>query len=226
MSISWSATQKIRCLLVDDHILFRQGIRRLLETEGDIEVVGESSDATDALLKVRDLHPNVLLMDLGMPGLSPVEAVRHIRRDHPEIRIVLLTMYDDEEYLMRGLEAGAAGYVLKDAACAQLLTAVRDVSSGGKYMSPRMLGRLVDGFRGRGREVIGAPTVSALTLRERETLKLLAEGHTVKSISILLSISVKTVASHKHNLMRKLDIHNKAQLVTYAFQNSIVRLPV
>jgi two-component system response regulator NreC len=217
---------KIKCLLVDDHILFRQGIRRLLESEGDIEVVGEASDAANAVIKARELQPNVVLFDIGVPGVSPFEATRHIHKDRPDIKIVFLTMYDDEEYLIQGLEAGAVGYVLKDAVASQLLTAVRDVYNGGKYFSSRMIGTLIEEFRARLANPKMLPGGPALTSREREILKLLAEGDTVKQISTLLAVAVKTVEAHKYNLMRKLDIHNKAQLVAYAFRNKILRLPV
>jgi two-component system response regulator NreC len=215
---------KIKCLLVDDHVLFRQGIRRLLEGESDIEVVGESSDAVGALAKARELQPNVVLFDIGMSGLSPFEAVRHLHKDLPNIKIIFLTMYND--YLIQGLEAGAVGYVLKEAAVSQLLTAVRNVYSGGRYFSSQMLGTLIEEFRTRAanRKMLSGGPV--LTSREREILKLLAEGDTVKQISTLLAVAIKTVEAHKYNLMRKLDIHNKAQLVAYAFRNKIVRLPV
>ncbi len=216
---------KIKCLLVDDHSLFRQGIRRLLESESDIEVVGEASDAVVALAKARELQPNVILFDIGMAGLSSFEAVRHIHKELPNIKVVFLTMYDDEEYLIQGLEAGAVGYVLKDAAASQLLTAVREVHNGGRYFSSQMLNTIIDEFRVRTANLRRLPNKMALTSREREILKLLAEGDTVKQISILLAVTVKTVEAHKYNLMRKLDLHNKAQLVAYAFQNKIVRLP-
>ena len=211
---------------MDDHILFRQGIRRLLESQPDIEVVGEASDAANAVTKARELQPNVVLFDIGMPGLSPFEATRHIHQDRPDIKIVFLTMYDDEEYLTQGLEAGAVGYVLKDAVTSQLLTAVRDAYNGGKYLSGRMLGTLIEEFRARVANPNTLPEGPGLTSREREILKLLAEGDTVKQISALLAVAIKTVEAHKYNLMRKLDIHNKAQLVAYAFRNKILRLPV
>ncbi len=217
---------KIKCLLVDDHILFRQGIRRLLESESDIEVVGEASNAVEAVAKSRELQPDVVLFDIGMPGLSSFEAVRHIRKDMPNTKIIFLTMYNDEEYLIQGLEAGAVGYVLKEAAVSQLLTAVRNVYRGGRSFSSQMLGTLIEEFRTRAANRKMLSGGLALTSREREILKLLAEGDTVKEISTLLAVAVKTVEAHKYNLMRKLDVHNKAQLVAYAFRNKIVRLPL
>ena len=218
---------KIRCLLTDDHTLFRQGVRRLLETESsDFEVVGEASDAGQAVEKAKELRPDVVLMDIGMPGLSSFEAARHIRKNRPETKILFLTMYEDEDYLVQCLEAGAAGYVLKDTAAPQLLTAVRDVYKGGKYLSSQVLGKLVEDFRSRVRDTKMRPRMSTLTPREREILKFLAEGNSVKEIAVILGLSVKTVEAHKFNLMRKLDIHNKAQLVTYAIQKKIIKIPV
>jgi len=217
---------KIRCLLVDDHTLFRQGVRRLLETESDFEIVGEAGGGGDAIEKARELRPDVVLMDIGMPGLSSFEAARQIKKNQPETRILFLTMYEDEDYLVQGVEIGASGYVLKDAPTQQLLTAVRDVYQGGKYISPRVLGKLVDDLRSRVRDTKMRPRISTLTPRERETLKMLAEGNSVKEIAILLGLSVKTVEAHKFNLMRKLDIHNKAQLVTYAIDKKFIKVPV
>ncbi len=217
---------KIRCLLVDDHTLFRQGVRRLLESESDFEIVGESPDAGDAVEKARDLRPDVVLMDIGMPGLSSFEATRHIKKTRPETKVLYLTMYEDEDYLLQCLEVGAAGYVLKDTPAPQLVSAVRDVYRGGKYLSSQVLGKLVEDFRSRVRDTRMQPRMSTLTPREREILKLLAEGNSVKEIAVLLGLSVKTVEAHKFNLMRKLDIHNKAQLVTYAIQKKIIKVPV
>src|SRR5438105_10800127 len=217
---------KIRCLLTDDHTLFRQGVRRLLETESDFEVVGEASDAGESVEKARDTRPDVVLMDIGMPGLSSFEAARHIRKNRPETKVLFLTMYDDEDYLVQCLEVGAAGYVLKDTPAPQLLTAIRDVYKGGKYLRSQVLGKLVEDFRSRVRDTRMRPRISTLTPREREILTLLAEGNSVKEIAVILGLSVKTVEAHKFNLMRKLDIQNKAQLVTYATQKTIIQIPV
>ena len=217
---------KIRILLTDDHTLFRQGIRTLLAAEPDMEVVGEAGNASDAVTFAEQLHPDVVLMDIGMKGMSSFEATRQIRKDRPETRVVFLSMYDDEDYLAECVEMGANGYILKESPAEQLITAMREVQRGGSYLSPRLLTRLVDDFRmqGRGGQV-RQPRFGTLTKREREILKMLAEGRSVKEIASGFDLSVKTVEAHKFNLMRKLDIHNKAQLVQYAIQRKIIRLP-
>jgi DNA-binding NarL/FixJ family response regulator len=215
---------KIRVFLTDDHTLFRQGIRTLLAGESDIEIVGEAANAGDAVERAAELRPDVVLLDISMPGLSSFQAIRQIHKARPETKIVLLTMYDDEDYLAEGMEAGANGYVLKDSPSEQLLQAIREVQRGGNYMSPRMLAHLVDDFRSRMRSEHPVPRFDTLTAREKEVLKLLAEGKSVKEIASDLDLSLKTVETHKFNLMRKLDIHNKAQLVQYAIQKKIIRL--
>lgn len=215
---------KIRTLLTDDHTLFRQGIKTLLSAETDLEVVGEAGNAADAVARATELRPDVILMDVSMPGISSFEATRQIRRDRPETKVLFLTMYDDEDYLAECMEAGASGYVLKDSPSEHLVTAIRDVHRGGSYLSPRMLSHLVDDFRSRVKSAARLPRFSTLTRRELEILKFLAEGNSVKDIASTLDLSVKTVEAHKFNLMRKLDIHNKAQLVQYAIQKKIIRL--
>jgi len=215
---------KIRILLTDDHTLFRQGIRTLLSAEPDLEIVGEAANAFEAVTTAKQARPDVVLMDIGMNGMSSFEATRQIRKDRPETKVVFLSMYDDEDYLAECVEIGASGYVLKDSPADQLLTAIREVQRGGTYLSPRLLTRLVDGFRVQGHEGVRQPRFGTLTKREREILKMLAEGQSVKEIAGGFDLSVKTVEAHKFNLMRKLDIHNKAQLVTYAIQKKIVRL--
>ncbi len=216
---------KIRVLLADDHTLFRQGIRNLLATESDLEVVAEVSNAGDAMEKTTELRPDVVLMDIGMPGFSSFEATRQIRRERPETKVLFLTMYDDEDYLVEGMEVGGNGYVLKDCPAPQLLAAIRDVQRGGSYLSPRMLSQLIDDFRSRVKSSARMPRFATLTAREKEVLKMLAEGQSVKEIACTLNLSVKTVEAHKFNLMRKLDIHNKAQLVQYAIQKKIIQIP-
>ena len=217
---------KIRVLITDDHTLFRQGIRTLLSVEPDMEVVGEASNGADAVLKAAEARPDVILMDIGMAGLSSFEAARQVRRNRPDTKVLFLTMYDDEDYLVECMEVGAGGYVLKDCPAQHLISAIRDVNRGGSFLSPRMLAQLVDDFRSRIKSSNRLPRFATLTTREKEILKLLAEGGSVKEIACNLTLSVKTVEAHKFNLMRKLDIHNKAQLVQYAIQKKIIKIPV
>jgi len=205
--------------------LFRQGMRTLLSAEPDIEIAGEASNASDAITFAQELRPDIVLMDVGMPGLSSFEATRQIRKQRPETRVIFLSMYDDEDYLSESVEIGASGYILKDSPADQLVSAIREVYRGGNYLTPRLLARLVDDFRVQNRSSLRQPRFGTLTKREREIMKLLAEGKSVKEVATEFNLSVKTVEAHKFNLMRKLDIHNKAQLVQYAIQKKIIRLP-
>jgi two-component system, NarL family, response regulator NreC len=216
---------RIRILLADDHTLFRQGVRTLLASETDMEVVGEAADGSAAVERAAELKPDVVLLDIGMPGPSSFETTRQIKRNRPETKVLFLTMYDDEDYLLEGMEVGANGYVLKDSPALQLVAAVRDVYRGGSYLSPRMLSQLVNDFRTRVKTNDRTPRFASLTPREKEVLKMLAEGNSVKEVATQLNLSVKTVEAHKFNLMRKLDIHNKAQLVQYAIQKKIIKIP-
>jgi DNA-binding NarL/FixJ family response regulator len=215
---------KIRILLTDDHTLFRQAIRTMLSAEPDIEVMAEAATASEALTLARETHPDVVLMDIGMNGMSSFEASRLIRKELPETRVVFLSMYDDDDYLAECVDIGASGYILKESQADQLVTAIREVHRGGSYLSPRLLTRLVDGFRSQAAGSPRQARFGTLTKREREILKLLAEGKSVKDIAASFELSVKTVEAHKFNLMRKLDIHNKAQLVQYAIQKKVIRL--
>jgi len=215
---------KLRILLTDDHTLFRQGLKTLLEAEYDMQVVGEAQDGTEAVAKAAELKPDLVLMDIGMPGLASFEAVRQIRKQRPETKAVFLSMYDDEDYLQQCLEAGASGYLLKDSPADQLIGAIREVRRGGKYLSPRILSKLVEDISVRNPAERFKPRLGTLTPRERETLKFLAEGLSVKEIAVKLQLSTKTVEAHKFNLMRKLNIHNKAHLVRYAIERKIINI--
>jgi DNA-binding NarL/FixJ family response regulator len=212
----------IRCLVVDDHTLFRAGVRRLLEIEEDFSVVAEASDAAEALEKVERLRPDVVLMDIGMPGMSSFEAAQVMKQRWSATRLIFLTMYEDQEYLSRCLDAGADGYLLKDVPAQQLSQAVRDVQCGRKYFKHEPILRLEQGRSGHGG---GMKHSLALTPRERQIMKLIAEGLSVRQAAGRLGLSVKTVEAHKFNLMRKLGLHNRAQLVTYAIQKNIVKVP-
>lgn len=217
---------RIRCVIADDHALLRYGVRRLLEEDPDFAVVGEAADATEALKLVLAEQPDLVLLDIGMPGMSSFEAGRLVGEHCAGTRVVYLTMHDDEDYVAQAFRCGASGYLLKDTPAHRLLHALREIHCGERVLSPQLTERLKRGAAA-GNGPVQVPTRrSALTLREREVMKLLAEGHTVRQAAQVLGVSAKTVEAHKFNLMRKLDIHNKAQLVTAAIQKKIVRVPL
>ncbi len=213
----------IRCVIADDHEMLRYGVRRLLEDAPDFAVVGEARDAAEALKLVLAHHPDLVLLGIGMPGMSSFEAGRLIEEHCSGTRIVYLTMHEDREYVRQALCSGASGYLLKDTPAPLLLQALREAHRCERSLSPQVENKLKDGARLPARVPLRRST---LTLREREVMKLLAEGNTVKKAAAILGVSVKTVEAHKFNLMRKLDIHNKAQLVTVAIQKKILPMPV
>ena len=215
--------KQIRCVIADDHTLLRQGVRRLIEDAPDFAVVGEAADASEALKQVLQHRPDLILLDISMPGMSSFEAARLIEEHCAGTRIVYLTMHEDQEYLLQAFRSGASGYLLKDTPAPQLLQALREIHGGTRQLSPRLQGRMAED-RARSPRVGAEKTT--LTPREREVMKLLAEGHSVRQAAERLGVSIKTVEAHKFNLMRKLDIHNKAQLVTYAIQKKIIKVPV
>jgi two-component system response regulator NreC len=213
----------IRVLSIDPHELFRQGLRALFSQTDDIELAGEASDAVLGEVRAAELSPDLVLMEIAMPGPCSFETARRIRKFQPNTQVAFLTAYDDEEYLVESMRIGAAGYVLKNSPVPTLFTAVRDMHRGGKFLSSRMLAYVVDEMRQR-RGGVPQPRTHSLTSREREVVKLIAEGNSVKEVATQLNVSAKTVEAHKCNLMRKLDLHNKAQLVQYAYQTKILRL--
>ena len=216
---------KIRCLIADGHALVRHGMRRLLEDEPDIEVVEEAGATSEALQKLSALQPDLVLMEATMPGMPDPEIVRLVQHTSPRTRLVFLIAHGDGASALQGLQAGAMGYVHKDTSASNLVQAVRDVYRGIRYVSPQVLQRERRNFRPHVHEPRHQPSQVALTPREQEILKLLAEGNSVREVSERLKVSIKTADAHKFNLMRKLGIHNKAQLVTYAIQNRILKLP-
>jgi len=216
---------RIRCVLADDHILLRDGVRRVLEEAHDFAVVGEAADASEALKLVIEHRPDLVLLDISMPGMSSFEASRLIEEHCSDTRIVFLTMHEDMEYLTQALRAGASGYLLKDTPAPHLLQSLRKVHNGERSFSPRIM-RHVQENSDSSKSSRARPDRTTLTPREREVMKLLAEGHTVRQAALQLGVSIKTVEAHKFNLMRKLDIHNKAQLVTEAIRKKIVSLPI
>jgi len=210
-------------LLCDDHTLFREGIKAILRDEASIEIVGEAEDGRQAVDRAQQLLPDVVLMDISMPDLNGFEATARILQANPKIRILILTMYEEEEVIPRCLTAGASGYVLKDAPRADLIHAIDVVRRGGQYLSSRALKKIVRQHVQGAK--IGATDYERLSGREREVLKLLADGLTLKEIATRLVLSVKTVDNHKTNMMRKLDLHDRTEVIKYAIQRKLIRIP-
>lgn len=212
---------KLRILLADDHTILRDGIRSLIEDEPDMEVVGEAEDGITVVKLADSLKPDVILMDLAMPLLNGLEATRQIRKNQPGAKILILTMHENEEYIRQVLAAGAMGYILKDAAARELLGAIRSVHKGEVVLSPAITRLIVTDYLRWGDLSAQEPS-DGLTDRERQILQLIAEGYPNKQIADILSISIKTVQAHRLNLMKKLDLHDRGELIKYAIQKKII----
>ena len=213
----------IRLLLVDDHAVVRSGLRMLLEGEADVEIAGEAGTAREALDLLGRLHPDVVLMDIGLPDLSGIDAAREIKSLYPEIAVVALTIHEDEEYFFKMLEAGASGYVPKRAAPEELLTAIRAAASGEVYLYPSLAKFLVHDYLTQESTSREERTLDGLTQREEEVLGHLADGASNTEIAETLGISPKTVARHRENIMRKLNLHSRTELVKYAIRKGIIQ---
>lgn len=216
--------KKIKVLIADDHTLVRDGIRALLVLAADIEVVGEAATGKEALEQVKELRPDVVLMDLMMPTMSGLDATRRIRREFPETKVLALTQYDDSEYVIPVIEAGARGFITKMAAFAELASAIQAVSKGDSYLSPSAAAALVEECQQKTTEDGRKDPYHQLTDREKEVLKLVVEGHTAREIADLLVVSPKTVEWYKTSLMNKLDIHNKTDLIKFAIRKALITL--
>ena len=213
---------KHRILIAEDHTILREGLRALLSNVPDLEIVGEAEDGREAIRNAALLQPSLILMDLSMPNTNGTEAIRAIKRRQPEIKIIALTVHKTEEYVRATLEAGADGYVLKDDTHNELLTAIRNVERGKTYLSPGITSRVVTGFLDRSTAPTSQRSWDGLTHREREIMKLIAEGNKNKEIAEYLSVSLKTVEKHRSNLMRKLDLHSASALTAYAIENGLI----
>lgn len=211
-----------RLFLVDDHAVIRSGLKMLLENEQDMEIVGEAENARDAIQDAILLKPDVILMDIGLPDMSGIEATRELKKRMPDTSIVALTIHEDEEYFFKMLEAGASGYVPKRAAPEELLTAIRAAANGQVYLYPSLAKLLVRDYLSGGRPA-SEQNASELTDREQEVLTYLAEGANNEEIAVALVISPKTVARHRENIMRKLNLHSRAELVRYAIRKGIIK---
>jgi two-component system response regulator NreC len=221
--MSESRLSKIRLLLVDDHQIVRAGLRMLFMAESDIDIVGEVDNAEEAIQAVRELEPDVVLMDIAMPGMSGIEATRRIKEAKPDIAVLALTMHEDEQYFFEMLNAGASGYMPKRAAPDDLVSAIRVVSQGNVFLYPSLAKLLVRDYLERS-ETGAQREADVLTPREREVLTLIAEGHTSREIAEALTISPKTVDRHRENIMRKLNLRGRVELVKYAIKKGLITI--
>lgn len=212
----------IRVLLADDHVLVRTGIRALLEKIPSVRVIAEASDGREALSLIRRHQPDLVLMDVGMPGLNGLEATARVTASSPNVRVIILSMHASEEYVQGSIAAGAAGYVVKSSAAAELSEAINVVAKGGEYFSPLVSQHLVKNRAGHAS--VATAMIERLTPRQRETLRLIAEGHHTKDIAQILKISVKTVETHRAQLMLRLGIHDIAGLVLFAIRAGLASL--
>ena len=212
----------IRIVLVDDHALVRQGFRRILEEEQGLAVVGEAGNAQDGVAMVRQLKPDVVLMDMAMPDANGIHAAREILRERPDTRILVLSMYSDAQYVRSALDAGVSGYILKSALETDLTRSVRAVASGQQYLSPELSSVLIRALRDRQQAPQEVDVFDQLTPREKQVLQLIAHGKSNKEIAVVLNLSVNTVAVHRSNLMSTLGVHKAAELVLYAVRKGLV----
>ncbi len=213
---------KIRVLIVDDHTIVREGVRLLLEAQPDIEVVGEAADGQEAVELMRQLKPDLVLMDIQMPKLNGMDATRAIKQEFPQAHILALTMYESDDYFFQVLNAGASGYVLKKAASGDLIAAIRAVHQGDVFLYPSVARRLVSDYLARVKSGEEKSSYDGLTERERQVLKLIAEGHTNQAIATKLVISPSTVQTHRTRIMQRLNLHGRAELISYARRKGLL----
>jgi two-component system response regulator NreC len=212
----------IRVLLADDHGVVRKGLRFLLEQEQDVSVVGEASDGREAVRIAKDLQPDVIVMDIAMPQLNGIDATAQVMKLSPQSGVLILSMHSDESYILRALEAGAKGFILKETAEEYLLTAIRAVAQGKPFFSPAIAQTLLEDYMRNLQQRGQQDSYSLLTDRETEVLQLLAEGRSNKEVATLLDLSVYTVETHRTRIMQKLNLHNTAELVLYAVRKKII----
>jgi two-component system response regulator NreC len=215
-------SEKRRILIAEDHTIMREGLRALLNSDPEFEVVGEAEDGLEAVKAVQRLKPDLVIMDLSMPKMNGVGAIREIKRASPQTKIVVLTVHRNEEYILASFQAGSDGYVLKYASHEELVSAIRTVSKGQPYLSPAVSAVVLEAYLESQRGIEGRSPCRSLTPRETELLKLVAEGYKNKQIAELLGISVKTVERHRANLMKKLDLHSGPALTAFAVEAGLI----
>ena len=217
---------KKKVLIADDHALVREGIATFLKLCDDIEVVGEASDGIEAIEKTNKLHPDIIIMDINMPKLGGLEATIEIKKTHPDIKVLVLTQYEDREYISRFLKAGVSGYLLKKAVGSDLIAALKAIIRGDLYLYSSVASEVVKGYLHGDRklDIDTSDPYEKLTDREKQVLKLVAEGYTHKEVADMLFISVKTVVAHQTNIGEKLGIHNRAALIKFAIQKGIIKI--
>ncbi len=215
---------KIKVLIADDHVLVREGIAAFLKTCDDIEVVAEASDGIEAIGKANKFRPHIVVMDINMPKLGGYEATIEMKKMNPDTKILVLTQYEDREYISRFLKAGVSGYLLKKAVGSDLIAALRAISRGELYLHSSITSEVVAGYLGKDRQTMVEDPYEKLTDREKQVLKLIAEGYTHKEMAELLNISVKTVIAHQTNISEKLDIHSRSGLLKFAIQRGIIKI--
>ena len=213
---------KLSILLAEDHTILREGLRALLSADPNFEIIGEADNGREAVRCVEKLGPDLLLMDLSMPRMSGMDAISEIKKRYPQTKIIALTVHKTEEYLLSTLQAGVDGYVLKDATHDELVMAIHNVMAGKRYLSPGISEKVIEGYLDGKEDSLAASSWQKLSQREREVLKLIAEGYKNKEIAEDLCISLKTVEKHRANLMKKLDLHNAAVLTVYAVEKGLV----
>ncbi len=212
----------IRILLADDHTILRAGLKMMLNAQPDMEVVGEAQDGRQALQEAQRLQPDIILMDITMPDMNGIEATKQLKKELPDVKVLILTMHEHEEYVFQALRAGASGYMLKEAADTDLISALRIIQSGQFYLSPAAQSVMVGDYLQRVRTGEEKDSYSSLTEREREILKLVAEGYTNNQIAERLVISPKTVDTHRTHILDNLYLHSRAELVKYAMRRGLL----